>query len=60
MSIESKVRLYKTCIRLVMTYAIETRVETVATKKLLRTTKIKTLRSIAGSLRDRKRKEIIR
>mgnify|MGYP006948248671 FL=1 len=55
------VRLYKTCVRPVMTYAIETRAETAATKKLLRTTEMKTLRSIAGyTLRDRKRNELIR
>ena len=48
MSIESKTRIYKTCVRPIMTYATETRAETAATKQLLRTTEMKTLRSILG------------
>ena len=59
--IQSKVRIYKTCIRPVMTYGIETRADTTRTKNLLRTTEMKTLRAIAGvSLRDRIRNEEIR
>ena len=51
-SIESKLR---------MTYAIGTRAETALTKKLLRTTKIKTLRSITGfALKNRKRNQLIK
>ncbi|XP_044760217.1 uncharacterized protein LOC123317675 [Coccinella septempunctata] len=60
-STRSKVRIYKTCVRPVMTYAIETRAENTATKRLLRTTEMRALRSIAGyALLDRKRNEEIR
>ena len=44
MSIESKTRIYKTCVRPIMTYATET----AATKQMLRTTEIKILRLIVG------------
>lgn len=58
MSMESKVRIYRTCVRPVLTYAAETRAETSHTKRLLRTTEMKVLRSIRGiSLRDRVRNE---
>lgn len=61
MSIESKTRIYKTCVRPIMTYAIETRAETAATKQLLRATEMKTLRSITGkTLRDREKSSDIR
>ena len=61
MSMESKIRIYKTCVRPIMTYAIETRAEKTSTKQLLRTTEMRTLRSIAGySLRDKQRNEEIR
>lgn len=54
MRTESKVRIYKSCVRPVLTYAIETRGETAETKRMLRTTEMKTLRTIAGkTLRDR-------
>ena len=44
-----------------MTYATETRAETAATKQLLRTTEMKTLRSIVGkTLRDRVKSSDIR
>ena len=57
--IESKVKFYKTS--KVRTYNIDTKEEAAVTKKLLRTTKSKTLISIAGyTLRDQKRKELIR
>ena len=60
-SIDSKVRIYKTCVRLIMTYAVETRAETRITKRLLRTTEIKTLRQIIGcTLRDRVRNDDIK
>lgn len=38
MSIKSKTRIYKTCIRLIMTYAVEIRAESTITKRILRTT----------------------
>ncbi|XP_056641765.1 uncharacterized protein LOC130448413 [Diorhabda sublineata] len=61
LSIESKTRIYKTCVRPVMTYAIEMRAETATTKRILRTTEMKTLRSITGkTLRDRIRSNEIR
>lgn len=54
MSTESKVRIYKTCVRSVLTYAAETRAEISYTKRLLKKTKIKVLRSIREiSLRHR-------
>lgn len=61
MSINSKVRIYKTCVRPILSYAVETRAETTTTKRLLRTTEMRTLRSITGyTLRDRQRSEEIR
>lgn len=44
MSIGSKVRVYKTSVRPIVAYAIETRAETTITKRLLRTAEMKTLR----------------
>lgn len=43
LSTESKTRIYKTCVRPVMIYAIETRAETAATKQILKTTEMKIL-----------------
>lgn len=61
MSNKSKVRIYKTCVRPIMTYAIETRAENTTTKRLLRTTEMRTLRSMSGfTLLDRKRNEEVR
>lgn len=61
MSTRSKVRIYKTCVRPIMTYAIETRAENTTTKRLLRSTEMRTLRSITGyTLLDHKRSEEIR
>ncbi|XP_048520668.1 uncharacterized protein LOC125503803 [Dendroctonus ponderosae] len=61
MSRGSKVRIYKTCVRPVMTYAAETRAENTTTKRLLRTTEMRVLRSITGhTLYDMKRSEEIR
>jgi len=45
---DSKVRIYKTCIRPIMTYGIETRQETNKTKSMLRVAEMKTLRTIMG------------
>jgi hypothetical protein len=53
MSAESKVRIYKTNVRPVLTYAPESRAETTNTQQLLRTTEMKTIRAIHGkTLRD--------
>ena len=61
MSVDSKTRIYKTCVRPIMTYAIETRAKNSTTKRLLRTTEIRTLRGITGcSLRDHIRSNDIR
>ena len=43
MSIESKMQIYKTCVRSILTYATATRAESAATKQLLRKTEIKIL-----------------
>jgi len=56
---DSKVRIYKTCIRPIMTYGIETREETNKTKRMLRVTKM--LRTIMGKTKiDRIRNTDIR
>jgi hypothetical protein len=61
MSIKSKTKIYKTCVRPVMTYGIETRADTVRTKALLRTSEMRILRCITGkTLRDRIRNTEIR
>lgn len=61
MRIDSKVKIYKTCVRPIMTYGIEAREETTKTKSMLRVTEMKTLRSILGKTRrDRVRNEVIR
>lgn len=46
--LDIEVRIYKACVRSIMTYSIETRADTVETKKILRTTEMKAWRSIAG------------
>ena len=61
MSVDCKVRIYKACVRPIMTYAVETRSDTTKTKAALRTTEMRTLRSITGhTLLDRKRNTDIR
>jgi len=61
MNIESKTRIYKTCIRPILTYAAETRADTTVTKRMLRTTEMKILRSITNrTLRDRIRNSVTR
>jgi len=58
---DSKVRIYKTCIRPIMTYGIETREESNETKRMLRVAEMKTLRTIMGKTRiDRIRNTDIR
>ena len=51
MSTESKVKIYKTTVRPILTYAAETRADTSKTKQLLRTTEMNTLRTIVGKTR---------
>ncbi|KAI4477630.1 hypothetical protein M0802_014675 [Mischocyttarus mexicanus] len=48
MSTNYKSRIYKTCVRPIMSYAIETRAEIAATKRPLRSTEMKTLRTMTG------------
>lgn len=62
MSRETKAKIYKTCVRPIMTYAPETRAGTRKTKaRLLRTTEMRIRRTIAGyNLRDRVRNAQIR
>ncbi|XP_043499674.1 uncharacterized protein LOC122522555 [Polistes fuscatus] len=56
MSIKGKVRIYKTCVRPIMTYTAETRAESAISKCILRITEMMSLRAIIGnSLRDRRR-----
>ncbi|XP_050459519.1 uncharacterized protein LOC126855693 [Cataglyphis hispanica] len=51
---EAKVKIYKTCVRPIMTYAAEIRADIRKTKSMVRTTEMRTLRAIAGyTLRDR-------
>jgi hypothetical protein len=58
---ESKVRIYKTNVRPVLTYASETRAETTYTQQLLRTTEMKTRRAIHGkTLGDKIRSDQLR
>jgi hypothetical protein len=61
MSTECKVRIYKTNVRPVLTYASETRAETTHTQQLLRTTDMKIIRAIHGkTLRDKIRSDQLR
>jgi hypothetical protein len=61
MSMDCKVRIYKTNVHPVLTYASETRAETAYTQQLLRTTERKTIRAIHGkTLRDKIRSEHLR
>lgn len=61
LSIECKSRIYKTCVRPVMTYAAETRPDSAVTKRQMRTTEMKTLRAISGyTLWDRQTNAHIR
>ena len=61
MSTESKVRIYKTIVRPVLTYASETRAETTYTQQLLRTIEMKTIRATHGkTLRDKIRSDQLR
>lgn len=48
MTIESKMRLFTTTVRLILTYAAETRADTKGTKQKINNVKIKLLRSTKG------------
>ena len=61
MSTECKVRIYKTNVRPVLTYASETTAETTCTQQLLRTTEMKTIRAIhPKTLKDKIRSDHLR
>ena len=61
MGTDSKIKIYKTCIRPIMTYGIEIREETNKTKSMLRVAEMKNLRTIMGKTRrDRIRNTNIR
>lgn len=61
LSQEAKTRVYKTAVRPVLTYAVETRADTAITKQIYRTTEMRTLRAIKGvTLRDHVRSHDIR
>ena len=61
MTIESKMKIYKTTVRPITTYEAETRAETERTKQLLRTTEMKTLKSAIGvTLWDRMRNKDVK
>jgi hypothetical protein len=58
MSTESKIRIYKTCMRPMLTYAAEIQTGTSKTKQLLRSAEMRVLRNIKGvTLRDRIRND---
>ncbi|XP_057667260.1 uncharacterized protein LOC130900578 [Diorhabda carinulata] len=48
---DSKIRIYETCIRPIMTYGTEVREATNKTKQMLKVAEMKTLRSIVGKTR---------
>lgn len=61
MTTESKMRVYKTAVRPILTYAVETRADTKRTKQKMNTVEMKVLRSIKGlTLRDRQTNSSIR
>lgn len=61
MSIKNKTHIYQTAVRPILTYAAETRADTRKTKNLLRSTEMRTLRSIVGvTLWNRRRSSDIK
>ena len=61
MSAKSKLRIYKTCVRPVLTYAAEARASTITSQQLLRTTEMRIIRAIhRKTLRDRIRSKDLR
>lgn len=49
-STQSKLRIYKACVRPVLTYAAETRADTTQTKKMYRINEMKVLKIITGNM----------
>lgn len=61
MTTESKLKVYKTTVRPLLTYAVETRADTRGTKQKMNNVEMKVLRSIKGiTLRDRQTNSSIR
>ncbi|XP_045477884.1 uncharacterized protein LOC123683031 [Harmonia axyridis] len=61
LNINSKVRIYKTAIRPIITYAAETRPDTARTTQMMSTTEMRIIRRIHGkTLLDRVRNEELR
>jgi len=61
MGTKAKSQIYKTCIRPILSYSIETRPDTRKTKQILRTNEMKILRNITNKrLTDRIRSQVIR
>jgi len=61
MNAQSKVRIYKTCVRPILSCAAEIRAETSKIKRLMKITEMNILRMIKGvSLRQQIRNETIR
>ena len=61
MSADSKIRIYKTCVRPIITYGAESRPDTTVTNQLLRTTEMRIVRAIhSKSLHDKIRSEHLR
>ena len=59
--LQELIRIYKTNVRPVLTYASETRAGSANTQQLLRTTEMKTIREIHGkTLRDKIRSDHLR
>ena len=58
MMVESKIKIYKSVVRPIMTYDEETTAATTKTKQLLRTTEMNTLRAILGKTRFDRMKNI--
>ena len=58
---EGKVRIFKTCVRPVITYGAESRADTTLTKQRLRTTEVRIIRTIHGkTIRVKIRSEDLR
>lgn len=61
LSVRGKVRIYKTCVRPILAYGVETRADTTQTTRIINKVEMQALRAINGfTLFDRKRNEDIR
>lgn len=53
--IEIKIRIYKTCIRSILTYATETKADTIKTKQVLRRLEMEVIKPILEKTRSNKK-----